>query len=218
MKKTIFLAAILIAALGFTGCGGSDKNGGSLKIDAKVTNGDAINNLVYEVRAVGYISVGGEGGVSQGVTIATAPYQNGGFTITLPTTIDERLLVPIDFEGTLPTVPNLNVSNKDAKGTIVYELLAYKSNVYVGNFRFICDTPDTEGRAGFVFVDGNCKVTGSDIEETPYGQNEINIDLNLKKGWNTVYLLQTRVGSIYVLKITTKKPNVDFMWVFGNAI
>jgi len=221
MKKTIFLAAILIAALGFTGCGGSDKNGGDLTITVKVSHGDLVNSQVDEVRAMGYIDLGG--GSWDGIIIATAPFKNGGFKITLPQKFDERLLETIDFEAAFPEITNLTVSNKNVKTTFVndYYLEAFKNNLWAGNFHSDYSTPDTEAYLLYQFVDGNCKVSGSYTKtEVMSGityKYEQTADLNLKKGWNTVYIIHVRVGTTQVYKVTTKKPDFDIIWHFRDS-
>jgi len=232
MKRIIFSAAILIAALGFTGCE-NDKNGGNLKIDAKVSNGDLVNSQVDEVRAIGYICVGkypvdwNEDGIVdwydcedyKDITIATAPFKNGGFKMTLPKKIDERLLEPMDFEDALEEMP-ITVSNKNVKGTAVEDFEAFKNNVNVGYFWCGYESRDTEGYLVYLFVDGNCKISGSFSETEVWdGQTykmEMSIDLDLKKGWNAVYQYESEVGTTYTMKVSTKKPSFDYTWYYEN--
>jgi len=213
MKKSIFLTAILIAALGFTGCGGFDKNGGDLKIDAKVLHGDLLNNQVDEVWAKGYIDLGG--GNHEEIVIATALFRNGGFKMTLPKTFDERLLEPMDLEGMVAGVPNLTVSNKNVNGTQLQAFYASKNYSDVGAFLFYCmDMTDT-GQSLFMFVDGDCNISGSHTEPIgSSGKYELIIDMNLKEGWNIFYVTSMQAGNIVRAKYTTKKPEVDFKWYF----
>jgi len=197
MKKSIFFAAILIAALGFTGCGGSDKNGGSLKITAKVENGANYNNLVDEVRAVQSVS-------GDDITIATAPYKNGGFKITLPEKIDERLLRPT----IMPT--GVTVSNTNVKTTALYGFGAYKSNIFVDALvQFNVELyPQELTLAAYLYVDADVKITGAHALET--------YDCDLKKGWNTVYGIQNFIARS--MKYTTKKPKIDLKWYFADDL
>jgi len=216
MKKTIFLAAILIAALGFTGCGGSDKNGGSLKIDAKVSNGDLVNSQVDEVRAIGTIYFGG--GDWEDVIIATAPFKNGGFKITLPETFDQRLLYKINFESLFPEIPNISISDKNVKGMNFWDIYAFKNNLLVGLFRCMYDIPYKEGTLYFMFVYSDCKVVGSHTEAYPTYKNEFTVDLNLKKGWNMVYETRTTAGDTRIYKTSTQKPDFDLAWYFQGGV
>ena len=218
MKKTIFLTAILIAALGFTGCGGSEKNGGDLNINATVKFGDTLNDEVDEVRAVGFVYV--SDGNWENVIIANAPYKNGGFEITLPKKIDERLLAPMDFEGLFPI--DVTASNKKVKSTSIDKLYAFKNNTLVGRFENTYNGSDVDASSMYIFVDGNCKISGYDSytdssSGTPY-TCEITIDLNLKKGWNTVYAtFATISGDAIIYTLKTQKPAFDLIWYFENG-
>jgi len=208
MKKTIFLTAILIAALSFTGCGGFSKNGGDLTITAKAAHGDLLNNQVDEVRAMG-----NDG--SDDIIIATAPFKNGGFKITLPEKIDGRLLEPMDLESMFSAVPDLTVSNKNVVGTEFYNIIAFKNNLMVGAFMFHCSGPTEMGQAFFLLVDGDCKIYGSQTDPVgSSGKSEIIVDVNLKKGWNIWYLTVMQVGNITSVKFTTQKPDLDLKWYF----
>ena len=231
MKKILFSAAILLAALSFTSCGNS-KNGGDYTIDAKVSNGNLVDSQVDEVRAMGYICVGkypvdwDEDGITdwydcedyQDITIVTAPFKNGGFKLKLPKKIDERLLEPMEFEED-DEMP-VTVSNKNVKGAAVEDFEAFKNNANVGYFWCGYESPDTEGYLLFVFVDGNCKVSGSFSETETWGgqtyKYEMSIDLDLKKGWNAVYQYESKVGNNYVFKVSTKKPSFDYTWYYEN--
>jgi hypothetical protein len=39
----------------------------------------------------------------------------------------------------------------------------------------------------------------------------------LKKGWNTVYEYYTEVGNTEIFKVTTKKPDFDFIWYYESG-
>jgi len=236
MKKTIFLAAILIAALGFTGCGGSNK-GGDLKIDAKVENGDLVNSYVDEVRAIGefcaseYPVDDDDDGVIdwyecedyQNVTIATAPFKNGGFKMTLPKKIDERLLRPL-FEVDISEIPEeITISNKNAKIANVDGFLAFKNTSFVGWFYCLYFTTDTYSELVYIFADGDCKISGTvsetyiDDEDGQTYTFKETMDLNLKKGWNAVYTIYIAVGNTETFKMTTQKPDFDLKWYFDGG-
>ena len=209
MKRFLFMAAILIAALGFTGCGNSDK-GGDLKIDAKVKNGANFNALVDQVRAVGYIDIEGEESTS--VIIATADYKNGGFKIKLPKKIeDERLLYSV--EGSMPD--GITVSNKNAK-TCAVGFEAYKNGVYFDELvktSFNMMLLQTAA-VSYLFADSDVKISGNTEADTGLFKINMKIDMNLKKGWNTVYStfsLTTLSGLI-----STTNHKIDTEWQFSK--
>jgi hypothetical protein len=212
MKKTFFWATILVALI-FAGCDKSG-NGGDLKITASVENGSALNALIDEVRVTEHINEDGEG---TDVIIATAPFKNGGFTITLPDKIDERLIELLFDE----TPSSITVSNKDVAGIfLIDEFSAYKSNEYVGEI-FCGYEQGTETnymgvRVAYVFVDADVKVTGSYTDPEDEDWTEI-YDVNLKKGWNTVYLIETEDENGWSGTCTTTKPSADLKWYFDGG-
>ncbi|MDR2684906.1 MAG: hypothetical protein LBB53_05960 [Prevotellaceae bacterium] len=148
MKKSAFYTVLILIATGFASCGDKTGNGGDLTISAIIEkNADKAKSEVDEVRAVGFIlqpvyirnevvaykSVGT-------IIIASAPFEEGGFTITLPEKIDERLLVEMN-EARMPK-GGLKVSSKKAKITSVYSLKAYKNNELAGSFYCEYTSPD----------------------------------------------------------------------------
>ncbi|MDR0830806.1 MAG: hypothetical protein LBN95_11965 [Prevotellaceae bacterium] len=239
MKKFSLFAAVCLVALVFASCDSPNKNGGTLKVTAKVTDGDMVNSQVDEVRAVGYIygeeievpvDWDGDGEVdwyeyqreSTDIIIATAPFKNGGFTITLPKQIDERLLEEGDFSYLEEYYGGkVTVSNKNFKTTIVEEFEAYKNNKRVGYFVYYYASMTSEGYAVYMFVDSDVKITGtiSESEEWDgrvYTDEEI-YDINLKEGWNAVYMLYSEVGNSERTTYSTSKPDKNFEWVYDGG-
>ncbi|MDR2684908.1 MAG: InlB B-repeat-containing protein [Prevotellaceae bacterium] len=182
------------------GSGGAD-NG--FKISATVEGGNEID--VDEVRAIGYILIpedeDGYYTFGEEIVIASAPFTNGGFTITLPGDIDERLLVEM---GELPD--GLTVSNADVKSANAYRLAAYKNNELAGYFYYISENSAMQN---YIFVNKDVRVTGSFTEDGDI----FTYDATLKEGWNAVYMAETISGGII---ITTTKPAVDFVWMYGG--
>jgi hypothetical protein len=143
-------------------------------------------------------------------TLASAPYENGGFTLHLPESIDPRYLHSY-FEGYLSDyysfeegVPQgLTVSNLNAKICYVY-LDAYKSDTWVGDF--IHGTDDYDAEDGLIYSDSDCNITGSTTYEGYNGYTmKDTYDVYLKKGWNMIYsggYYQTP----YELTVTTQVP------------
>ena len=230
MKKILFLAAILFAALCITGCenrsenNGNNiedlpdcennfenneddpKNGGCLTINAKVEDGQYLINHVDEVRVIGCIWESSYG--CYDVTIASAPFENGGFTITLPEEIDERLLSK--FPDHVFSI--LNVSNKDVRTTHFdmsssNNIIACKDDNIMRFEYFELSTKNIIVR--FLYVDADVIITG--LSDSYYGKKKY--DLNLKKGWNTVYEIWKENCSVNII-YTTKKINEELKWYF----
>jgi hypothetical protein len=217
MKKLVFSATLILVAMCFASCGDKKDDGRELKISAQVTNSDQANSEVDEVRAVGYIfgvetpvDYDGDGVTDwydydeEEVIIASAPFKNGGFTITLPKKVDERLLEPMEFDD----MEGINVSDKNAKGMEEITLEAYKDNENVGVFECGYEDLTQYVQVVYMFVDRDVKLTGS-YTETDGWIFTITYDLDLKKGWNTVYGIEIEEGGGTA---TTKKPDVNLTW------
>ena len=203
MSKPLFIATALLAALIFSNCEKYDsKNGGSLTIEVKVQNGENFNNVINEVRAIGYLDS------NQQVIIASAPFENGGFKITLPKKIDERLLEPMYLENYY-IQPSLKVSNRNVNSTVLDVLYGYKNNAYVSIFQVYGENVADNNKIYeifFTYVDKDVKITGTQYEY----DNIFYIDNDLKKGWNVVY----SYANGNELTVTTKKPNIEVIWYF----
>jgi len=180
-----------------------NENGGSLVIDAKVLNGNNYNSLVDEVRAH-YRIYSGDYDLH---TLLTVPYQNGGFKMILPETLEANKLQSI--ENVWNKGSGYSISNKTAKVCVLQEEFeAYKDNQAIGVFANISESEDRF--VGYVYVDKDCNLTG----ETTSG-DLVKFDMVLKKGWNTVYYhryYNNQRGETE--SWTTIKPNVNLEWKF----
>ena len=196
----IISTAALFAALSFTGCENNSKNGGSLTINAKVEDGNSINNFVDEVYAIDY---------SQEIIIASAPYKNGGFKITLPEKIDERLLFQITdyFEEEIDG--GVKVSNKYASITNINHFAGYKNNEDVFAFYLEGGNSEKHVTVFYFYVDTDVQIIGA--FEPEWWFQPIKYNMNLKKGWNTVYYIYKGGG---IDTRTTQKPDIDLKWCY----
>ena len=226
MKKSIFLGCILIAALSFTSCENS-KNGGDLTINVKVENGADYNKLVDEVSAINYIYTEVYDPywdywyyTRQDFYIATGTYKNGGFKLTLPKQIDNRLFNNFDYDIDIPS--GVSVSNTNVKTATVDRFKAYKNTEYVDDlfYGYINYTVTNyyEVFVSYIYVDADVKITGSYKYNGPYYDEDYTeteeYDANLKKGWNTVYMIYDVTAKKEVQTFTTKKPKADLKWYF----
>jgi hypothetical protein len=111
---------------------------------------------------------------------AASDYVNGGFSLTLPETLEARCLMPI--ANLLYFDSGAKISDRSARG-IYTTIEGYdKDGKYVDDF--IYRTPRTTG--DFWYVDRDVKITGED------NYNLYNMDL--KKGWNIVYFKSNGQG------------------------
>jgi len=151
-------------------------------ITATVVNGNNYNDLISNVVATLWVN-------DRNHTIATGTWSNGGFTITLPQTINTALLLPIFYD-----VPQgLNVSNRAARlqGVSIRahdEQQRERGSVVYG-------TADRSSQMGLLYADRDVTITGTeplfdatDGGQVPNGRYTI-WNLQLRTGWNRVYII-----------------------------
>jgi len=170
-------------------------------IRAQVENGSALNSRVSEVRADIYID-DGEPGDGITVTLSTGSYSNGGFSISLPQSLDKELLRNIMSIPEM-NMASVNVSDRAANFYNLGSIMGYDSDgIRVGLF---FNEIDDDNRILSWYVDRDLSINGSFDEHQRY-------DLVLKKGWNTVYSLWDQAAP--TMLTTTKPANNDGQWVF----
>ncbi|MDR2563415.1 MAG: BACON domain-containing protein [Prevotellaceae bacterium] len=144
--------------------------------------------------------------------LTTVPYQNGSFTMTLPTTIDNKFLSSIsrDFN-----TDSLTFSAPNAKGTEDCSFYAYNGAeslclLYMGTDNEDVDADD------LYYIDRDCTITGSYSGDRS-GDGIIDdiaiYNLDLKAGWNWIYEIYN--GDGISATYTTTKPNnatLQFQW------
>jgi hypothetical protein len=160
-----------------TGGGGVINNN---TITAKVENGSDYNGEINLVKA---LIVTGERRNPQtghyewtGHEVGSSSYSNGGFTLKLLESVDDRYLQP----GTDELPEGLTISNPDVKIGFVTIVAYDESGAEIGSFELYSE--DYEGI--LLYADGNVSVTGSSAYD-----DERTYNLQLKKGWNTVYVV-----------------------------
>jgi hypothetical protein len=190
----VIMAALMVATA-FVACGkdgdddddgggGGGGNGGgsnSLKITAQVDNGGNYNSVFKTVSA--YIGAEDVASVLSGVEIATTTYVNGGFTLTLPegeipNECLQYLMTVEKFFADLGVNGKLNYSVSGVKAAPIDFMGFNKDNNHIDDF-YLMKLGDKTVICGFVYVNANVNVTG--------GTN-IQVSVNLKKGWNRLYV------------------------------
>ena len=136
MKRFIFFAALFIAAFGFTSCE-DETNGGSLKIDANVVNGNDYNDLIDEVRAMIF-----------DYKVAKSKFENGAFKMTLPITISKSAY-SYDGQKVDCAIPNF---------------YAYKDNNIVGEFYYKDSLSEIDTYFGYCYKSGTMTLRFSSAE------------------------------------------------------
>ena len=204
VKISILTATIAVAMIFFGGCS-KDENpslvSGSFNgtVAATVEGGASLTvNAVLAMNEAGI-----NAGVFDGNVIGTgAAFNNGSFSITLPTSGLSSYLMDVTafFEYFMQAGDKgkIKVSNPSARVMDVDFFGFYvdsEENVYVKGF-FTYKTTDKATTCMFVYSDSDVNVTGS-----------ANVSVSLKEGWNRVYLSS---------KITTKAPD-GMTWYFDSS-
>jgi hypothetical protein len=123
------------------------------------------------------------------ITLASAPYTNGGFTLKLPESLNDKFLYNFaddylddDYEG-------ITLSNPNVKGCEV-DLTAYESDDDIGSFYH--RTENSEWNGELYYVEADLSITGFHTDE--YGTSKYSTKFSnfyLKKGWNIMYFKHT---------------------------
>ena len=210
MKKynLYLIAAIVFVSAAIASCN-KDKDDGDnglststvTTIDATVEGGDALNDLIDEVRLVGSF---GERAV-----LATAKFSNGGFKIDLPKTLPSNVLESI--EGRLQD--GVNVSNKNVKWTRT-DMRAYdKDDNLIGRLYYSKSDENTWVYVDFIYSDGDCNITGNVLDEK--GIIPVTYSVSLKKGWNQMFNITNGLFNDEQEQISTTTIQSGLKWVFG---
>jgi uncharacterized protein YjdB len=156
-------------------------------VTAVLEDGAEYNSVIDYVKAVANLDEEGS------YLIASAPYSNGGFTLTLPESVDAQYLSPIS-EDELPQ--SVTISNSNAKIMNV-TLWASKSNDNVGRIYPVTGTLYSDWRGILIYADADVSLTGSLTYTSSYlsPDGEIieeesgtqTLDVHLKQGWNIAY-------------------------------
>ena len=186
MKKAIFtLAAFIFAATIFTGCSKDEDEGSAVTINATVENGASYSTTIDDVKAV---IVEGDSIIT---VAASGNYTNGGFSLTLPKSVDAKYLSVMDDD--MPE--GITISNLKVKGCGI-NFYGYKSGEIVGMFQNgKIENEMFTAAESYLFVDGNITISGGSTETADLLGMPVtvktNYNLTLKKGWNVAYLNMT---------------------------
>jgi hypothetical protein len=183
MKRILVVLTVFVCtATIFAACNKEEDEVNAVTINATVEEGASYATSIDDVKAV----------IADGDSIlfvvASGNYTNGGFSLTLPKSIDGKYLSAMDTD--MPE--GIKISDSKVKGCSV-GFNGYKSGEIVGMFQNgkIEDEMFTATES-YLFVDGNIKISGSSTETSDLMGTPItlktNYDLTLKKGWNLAYL------------------------------
>jgi hypothetical protein len=215
LEKRIFLrnfrkgiAVVAICLAGVTVFSGCDKDGnGRIGGNAsKITATNVINSSsqIATVKAEIYWETSTDWGSD---AIAQVPYKDNGFTLELPATVLDKYLYLLAED-----VPDgITISDKTAKCNMTIDIKAYDNKANnIGGFYL---SNGESAYAMWAYVDKNVTIKG-EYEES--GRIFYKYNMDLKKGWNVVYINSSTDKSVYErITITTQKlSGVNFSWYF----
>jgi hypothetical protein len=195
-----------------------EEDDGNYTFTVDIENGASYRNKIDVVKLVIYSDNEEDREYGFYPAIASSPYNNGRFTLNLPSNLAGKYLTNIINE-------NITISNPDAKVTRGGHLYAYKSHtdIETGIETDIEVGVINHGSGTWVvyptYADKYVSGTGSYIEEFyPDGVKytiKTTVNEHLKKGWNMVYHKHTiNPNNFYEEWEFTTEPPAGAKWYF----
>jgi len=183
---------------------------------ATVVNGNAYNDLIDKIGV--FISIDtNDNWINE--KIATGTWSNGGFTISLPTTLDSRFLWLLgDIYGTTFTF-----SDRNARITHFFDgtprIRAFDSDGNLLGFLW----NELEGENWWVdmeivYADRDVTIIGTYTYSCEYeGWTETETwSVSLRRGWNKIYIVDKSTETSWDILFTTE-PISGLRWYFEDA-
>jgi len=203
ISKQIVLSSLFCGLLATTACD-KDKSekipDGAFDgtITVMVENGSNYDSIISKVRVMTY----NDATELWDKEIAFGNYTNGGFTLTLPTTIDTELLHNLGSFSRHLSVSDRNVRLFGINGSKFY---AYNSDDNrIGNFYIVNVDINPVGEVEFTYADRDVTIVGSYLN---YIYN-----VSLKKGWNRVHSITNGDQTKFTTKIVNKEKWSFIYW------
>lgn len=209
MKKSFlkfgFILTLVCSITIFSSCEKkkSTTGGGGSSTDVSLITATNIINGTNDIKTV-------KAGLDDDI-IAQTSYQNNGFTLQLPTTLNDIYLYSFSEWDS-----EISISDKTAKYSMLDCMYAYDiDDDEIGDFWYEYEKSNEWGAIGWMYVDKNVTINGSET----YENESLSFDLNLQKGWNILYYVETETytGDSYYWEYTytSQKPSgVTFQWYF----
>jgi hypothetical protein len=214
MKKKFSMMAFvsLFTVVALCSCnkdedGKDDENGATSKIvnntlTVTVENGNSFNETIHDVKMyVNYTSEDGK------IVITSVPYNNGGFTLKLPETIDDMYFTTFNITSAGVTISDPNVKILDGDDGTIRACNA--SGNVIGYFKH---ENASGGRSVLTYVNADVSIKGTTDE---FGYEQVKYDVELKKGWNIIYSQVSSVNDRRVEEISNKVP-AGLKWYYTH--
>jgi len=177
-------------------------------ITAVVENGNNYNDIISTVAITLWDYDG------RPHTIATGTWSNGGFTITLPETLNTALLYPIFYD----TPQDLNISDPSARWRDVWVRAYDEQQRNRGQFSYWSGDDDAYSGLYLFYVDRDVTITGTQpyFNDSDYGEPTIGgyevWNVQLRAGWNRIYVTRKIEERIFYISI---EPISGLRWHFN---
>lgn len=175
--------------------------GGGSSTDASLITATNIINGTNDIKTV-------KARFDDDIIIAQTSYQNNGFSLQLPITLNDIYLYSFSEWDS-----EISISDRTAKYLALSNLYAYDiDDDRMGSFYYEYEKSNEWGAILWMYVDKNVTISGSEIGS----YESVSYNLNLQKGWNIVYYAETDTEDYAVLTYTSQKPSgVTFQWYYG---
>ena len=216
--NTLGLFIAIFAVTVFTSCNNDNEpnnNAQEFTITATNVQGSGVNRIATVEATLLYREYYDGSTRIEEFVLGEAPFQNRGFSVTLSTDIPNLFLFSIEE---LEWGGELAISNRNANlvsfGGDNGGFVAFDSdgNRIGGGIAKTAKTNTAEYYAFWIYADKNVTVRGSFTTEW---SRTTHFDLNLRSGWNAVFVRIESNESGGIETFTSQRPNnVTFMWEF----
>ena len=144
----------------------------------------------------------------EGYEVVSSAY-SGKFTLVLPETLPENKT------EALGSVSGVKVSNPSVRVLDVYSVTGYSTEGKpVGEFIYgKAESATVVTTAVYRYADGDVTVTGKLQYEDDGKSYTDNYNINLKKGWNMMYITYLTTGNTFTI---TTSPKSGLIWIFDS--
>jgi hypothetical protein len=203
LKNVAAMAACFAAVcMMFAGCEKDDMDNVKAdwfdgKITAKLEKGDSYNSEISTVYALVNATVSGSGQLN-GISMGQGAYANGGFTLTLPETMNNAHLMGIQtyFSHLIEESGAVEYSAPEARVNEI-KLFAISGSEYLDAVTYV---KPASNRTTCLFLYADC-----DVNVTA-GKN---VNVVLRQGWNRMYMSSG--------KLTSKAPS-GMKWYLNKDV
>ena len=159
------------------------------------------------------------------VVITETPFVNNGFTFELPKKLDDNLLLGINELMDEELGDMIQMSDKNARANVSTAIHGYDdAGESKGLFFYMSGQVFKNYLTQWIYADRDFTVKGSGELSVEDVDISFRFDLNLKKGWNTIYT-ENDVEYDFVtgetaanIDVSSVKPkNVNFSWRFMDS-